>query len=434
MFIGLQNPGLALEAAPGTGSLIVTYQTDPQGERLERIRFWLKDANGRQHLYPKEQTQVADSQRSTRMVVIEDLLPGEYSVEFLVPNIDDYFVEVPPRQIIIIKGDVAKIDQKIIPKDIYKGSSEPPKEDSAGVLPQKTPKEEVKKEEGLPSGKLIVSYDVSSQPSLVKNIVFKLIDSKGNATLHPNGSEDTEIPLTVGNMVVVANVSPGEYSLEFFVKGEPLQTLDATKTFLIDAGKTKSFHQSLTALPPVKEQEKAFPLQKEQEKVPPLQTGFSLKVNANIPTAVFYLESQEGTESIKGKGRLHTFENLKPGTYQLFFDSYDPFFDPPQEMHVEVGENQKNEVEGIFDSLGKLKILANEDNSKVTISDINRKQEPVQLDLREGIGVVYLPEGEYRLTFSKPESGRLPPQPMDIVINALQTKEVNVFFSASRGD
>lgn len=30
-----------------TGTLIVTYKTDNKGERLKRVRFWLKDSEGK---------------------------------------------------------------------------------------------------------------------------------------------------------------------------------------------------------------------------------------------------------------------------------------------------------------------------------------------------------------------------------------------------
>lgn len=96
-----------------TGSLIVTYQTGPEAERLDRVRFWLKDAHQKLHFYPKENGFVEDAEDNIRMVVIENLEPGTYSIEFLVPNHDNRFEEVPIRTVEVIAGGAARLDQRI---------------------------------------------------------------------------------------------------------------------------------------------------------------------------------------------------------------------------------------------------------------------------------------------------------------------------------
>src|ERR1700722_15724901 len=90
------------------GTLIVTYQTNKEGERLDRIRFWVKGDNFKQWLYPKGRSYVDDSATNTRKVVIENLQEGEYTIEFLVPNTDGFFEEVSPRHVAIVPGAVVR--------------------------------------------------------------------------------------------------------------------------------------------------------------------------------------------------------------------------------------------------------------------------------------------------------------------------------------
>lgn len=96
-----------------TGTLIVTYQTGPKGERLDRIRFNLIDNKHQCQMFPKQGAFVDDPFCLNRMVVIEDLPAGDYIVEFLIPNWDNFFEAVSPRHVIIFKDKVTKIDQVI---------------------------------------------------------------------------------------------------------------------------------------------------------------------------------------------------------------------------------------------------------------------------------------------------------------------------------
>jgi formylglycine-generating enzyme required for sulfatase activity len=98
-----------------TGSLIVTYQTGPKAERLDRIRFWLKNDANQTTLYPKSKAYVDDLTCMNRLVVIENLSPGKYTVEFIIPNSDKLFDSIPPREVTIIPNKIIKLDQVIKP-------------------------------------------------------------------------------------------------------------------------------------------------------------------------------------------------------------------------------------------------------------------------------------------------------------------------------
>lgn len=143
-----------------TGTLIVTYKTDNKGERLKRVRFWLKDREGKKlNFYPKANAYVDDPEGPSRMVLLENIQPGEYLIDFLVPNTDRYFKEVLPRKVMISEGEIVKIDQQIKPESSEKNANHVPESSdsshnaSEAELPQlnlsfsKQPPDPVKEEE-----------------------------------------------------------------------------------------------------------------------------------------------------------------------------------------------------------------------------------------------------------------------------------------------
>lgn len=99
--------------AEEAGSLLVSYQTAPRTERLDRIRFWLKKEGQANQIYPKGKAFVDDVNCRCRRVLVENLPPGTYTLEFSIPNTDGLFESVPPRDITILASKVTKVDQQI---------------------------------------------------------------------------------------------------------------------------------------------------------------------------------------------------------------------------------------------------------------------------------------------------------------------------------
>lgn len=95
------------------GTLIVSYQSDSQGKRLERIRFLLTDNEQHRSMYPKGNAYIDDPVCHMRMVVIENLPSGDYNLEFLIPNRDGVFEDVPLRHFSMGTDSIIKIDQII---------------------------------------------------------------------------------------------------------------------------------------------------------------------------------------------------------------------------------------------------------------------------------------------------------------------------------
>lgn len=112
LFFTLEIQGQLL--SPELGTIIVTYQTDQAGQRLDRIRFWLINDQQERILYPKKDEFVSNSHTpNERTVVITHLPAGQYRIEFLIPNTDQLFDPVPPRPVTLNPGDVVKIEQVI---------------------------------------------------------------------------------------------------------------------------------------------------------------------------------------------------------------------------------------------------------------------------------------------------------------------------------
>lgn len=110
LFSGNENKS---NQVPCGGMLIVTFHTGLKTERLERVRFFIKDEEGVQQMYPKGAAYVNDPNSCMCTVVVEDLKPGRYWLEFVVPNADGIFVEIPKREFMINQDQVTKIDQVI---------------------------------------------------------------------------------------------------------------------------------------------------------------------------------------------------------------------------------------------------------------------------------------------------------------------------------
>lgn len=95
--------------------LIVRYNTGNKRERIERIRFWLIDKDLKRSMYPKANEYYDDSENLDREVNIEDISPGDYTIEFLIPNPDYLFSPVPKHHVSIEEGKATRIHQTISP-------------------------------------------------------------------------------------------------------------------------------------------------------------------------------------------------------------------------------------------------------------------------------------------------------------------------------
>lgn len=100
--------------SPELGTVIVTYQMSAGAQKLDRIRFWLINEQHERTLFPKKDEFVSNTHTpNERTVVITHLPPGRYRIEFLIPNCDHIFEDIPARAFNLNPGAVIKIDQTI---------------------------------------------------------------------------------------------------------------------------------------------------------------------------------------------------------------------------------------------------------------------------------------------------------------------------------
>lgn len=67
-------------------------------------------------MFPKGNAYVDDTSCMNRMVVVEDLSPGNYTIEFVIPNSDGLFNALTKREVFVSPGKIIKIDQAIKPR------------------------------------------------------------------------------------------------------------------------------------------------------------------------------------------------------------------------------------------------------------------------------------------------------------------------------
>lgn len=99
-----------------TGTLIVSYHTGHYTQRMERIRFLLTDTLGNSTMFPQKELFEKDSETGGVRVTILNLPPGQYSLQFLVPNTDNLFPSIPIREFIIRESEVLRLHQTIEPQ------------------------------------------------------------------------------------------------------------------------------------------------------------------------------------------------------------------------------------------------------------------------------------------------------------------------------
>lgn len=409
---------------PRNGTLIVTYQTDHKGERLERIRFWLKSAQKKQSLYPKGSTLVSDPENKTHMVVIDDLVPGSYTVEFVIPNLDGRFEEIPIRELIIAEGDVVKIDQEIkTRKEKWNTPTETIQRitKKETIVPVKKPiTKDTPKSIDESVGKLIVSYDLKENLSIAQDIRFRLI-GPGGTTVHPAKGKDTEVPLNAGKMVMIQNLLAGPYTIEFYLENSNQEF--PKKSFEIQKDRTKSIHQPLRSI--TQKEEKTLSV---APTIPSEKSIKSLTLSANIPTAEYQLIHLDTLQEYQGKGREYHLSDLESGSYRITYSSTDPFFIPPNPEIIRLKESEPEQKEVLFRTLGKVRINTNVPYTSVSITPMDQGDAAYKKEVIGGEVSLYLPEGRYRVTF-KDVRDKKAPDPVDIQVHPLQTEEVNAYFS-----
>jgi formylglycine-generating enzyme required for sulfatase activity len=387
------------------GTIIVTYQMDPLGQRLDRIRFWLINEQDERTLYPKKDEIVSNCHsQNERIVVISHLPPGHYRIEFLVPNTDHLFEEVPSRQIDLHSGEVVRIEQTIrllpLASLFYQASNElvllipdsidPPL--SPRFLPPPFPLPGPYTSFPTPATPAKFSLNSNQRAGwklmLRGRLIYSAIGPVSNIPIAP-GQDYTvlaqDIPgysfYTIPRMPF--NVAPGQIvQVELVYQRDtgyihlqgnlPLQVKSLTVTLYSEDPSQAPTRKTLTPingkiswesgpLPtgdyilsynipdlsiPVNNQR--FVVEKGSRQVlylPYFAQKGSLQVLSDSSQALFTLTTEGGAIIGKGKGYHYTFNDLEAGHYLLQFSNSDPHLIPTQStQQIDVRDNQKTQI------------------------------------------------------------------------------------------
>lgn len=437
-----------------SGSLIVTYQTGPKGERLDRIRFWLKKSDEQfQQMYPKNDAFVDDPTSMTRMVVIENLVPGKYTLEFAIPNRDGHFEHVPKKEIIISKGSAVKIDQVIKARNAaFKGL--------------------VDLSEIAQADRSMGSITVISNQASARWVIYH----KDIAVYRGKGTEYA-IPLPIGSNYHIrseelegftSNVQPLEdfpilpgkttlaelqYERKFGVievssimpEGEmveivvrPKNDLPSIRAF-VRSENGRLYWRSVEV--PTGEYTVTYRptnpkfLYKDPEKVtvyqgqnitltPEFVEGRKLTVQTNIDDAQFTIKDSKGHVKYKGQGKNYSFEGLAPGRYVVTFSvSGDSYYTAPKDDDIIIQPYDDYTYKKDFPVGGKITVNSNSEPGHLRIESLNNQANTIDTDT-SGSSLFNLPVGKYRLSFKSAKGAST--GSVDVQIDPLQTKEVRV--------
>lgn len=467
-----------------TGTLLVSYSTGENAERLNRVRFSLISPDNTEQMYPKGDAFVEGSDSQSRLIVIENLPVGTYQLRFLVPNTDKLFEVVPEQKVKIAKDEVVRIDQIIslrhaAPKDKTENLANDPSSETISPIAESIITRR-------PSGTIIINQ-INAQLTVNNNLPkarwtllrnntpvyegagsvsnFQIIDGN-NYRIVPEEIEGYTVrvdppysfslyPAQTMSAAIVYERSFGIFSIQApFPDKEPITvTIKSHNTpptlFKITAINGKIFWQSPPL--PIGVYEVSYALPSNYTNIPPekifikkggrlqltpqfLAKG-ALHVVANVPEAIFFLRTLNKSKVWKGEGREYTFQDTPPGMYILSFSTNDPdYFIPPKEMKISLNGTDNKEIKTTFQIAGKLTIKTNIDRSLATIQELGGLQKNYQEQILNHAKAFTLPEGRYRIILtSLPEdmettANFYAPDPVEVTVKGLSSEEINFNF------
>lgn len=350
------------------GTLIVTYQTGPRGERLDRIRFWLQNEQGVLQLYPKKNGYFEDEKGFSRKVVIEHLPPGMYTFSFSLPNYDNFFEPIAARTLKIVSGQVTKIDQQIkiidktSPKEAIADASEyesynvrppsglwvtPPSHSTPAFPPQTPPMQTPP----LKMGQLIISTNAPNAP-------FTVVSTRG-----PKFNRDEVI--TTGQRTLT--LPEGSYKIYFHAPRGAARTEFAgnepspVEVTVSAEQKVEVYGEYKTSLPfekPVKAVQKPAPVHSKNQTV-------EITAGESIVGDVF----NEGEEDERPARRVFLDEFLI-GIYEVTNEEYVAWLNEQISKEKIFYASTGPKKGQIFDSAGHVlcKTILAEPNSQIMVS------------------------------------------------------------------
>jgi formylglycine-generating enzyme required for sulfatase activity len=476
---GFVNFGWSEQAAIEKGTLIVVYQTGPKGDRLDRVRFWLRDATHSQTMYPKSNAFVDDFKNMTRTVVVEDLQAGEYTLEFLIPNKDATYDDPVERSVTIKPGEVTKIDQDFKIREINYYDAVTLQDWTAWLLFIDNVTDVAYGFPGRPLpprdiGFLAGSLNVESNLQSGEWVLFR----GDTVTYHGEGSiSNLMVPPGRDYLIRAKPVEgyqlkvypPGRFSIGRRQSFVARITYERTKGFIqILANAPRDEAISVDILPEnrsvapihldlqplngqVQWSSEAIPtgnyaivFQMPQEKAPrppilvtlhedehlqinpDLNLQRDLTVESNTENAIYLLQQSGSEKKWQGQGMKFTFNGVPPGDYTLNFSSTNPdYLIPPEPKKIMMGERPQ-EVQAAFQMAGKLIVETNAAKAHVTLIAESLPTPTIKEEISGGRKSFQLLPGDYQVIVETMDYSKQKSQ--EIHLKGFETQTVKAYF------
>lgn len=464
------------------GTVVVSYGTGKEGSRIDRVRFWLVNELYERKLFPRNQSFVDDPEKGKRIVLIENLPPGRYHLEFLYPNSDHFFEEVPKRTLSLPPNGIVKIEQEIKEREMAFTENNPTEEENENKEIAQI---------FIPGRQENTIYyypfrDAFYQEPSFLNVRSNLEEARwtifqeGQIIYSGQGSvTDIQVPSGPG-FIIRAQDFP-TYELKVFPKnpinlqGGDTSTFDLIYrkilgtisveleipkgdgvTLFIEGNETKSptiqhitpkdglVHYVSPTLPlgsytvnfrappyikPIPPIQVELQANNNPTLRPVLKGAHQVNVSTNINDADYALKNEDSGKTFFGKGASFQFQELLPGNYLLTFSSNDKnaYIPPnPERFSLSRFRTQEENIHKEYELAGKLTLSSNAPSFKVHLDPLKSGQGSREEWVHNGIKTISLPEGKWRVLFL-PLEGSNPkesPSIKEVTIRANSTEEI----------
>lgn len=466
-----------------SGTLIVNYRLEAEEARLDRVRFWLKGPHLSQKMYPKAGAFAEDLKTHSRTVVIENLPVGTYHLEFLIPNKDAFFEDLPEKMIEISPGSMVKVDQCFKKREVVYHQSKKLRDWMAWHLfLQKMSGHEIAQnfphpvQEGMLGGSLNVETNLKDIDWILyrgDKVIYHGVGSVSNLVVPPGRgylirakrrpgyaikiypSESFSIgmrqsfvarisyELAFGFIRIMANI-PDEAMIGVDIISE-YQKNPMHLDLKSQNGKIQWESRAL----PIGTYTINFQLPLDMKPVTPLtiqlteneytqvspnlNDAHDLTVESNTQEAVYILEGEYSQDRWQGEGIQYTFKGVPKGQYYLKFASHQSdFLIPPESKKINMGERPES-VNVTYQITGKLEIESNSDKTLVTIVS-KSSANPTIKDVMTGHKKSYqLPPGDYQL-FLEQDAMNRQQKSQQITLKEFETQTIKVNFQETKNN
>lgn len=432
----LRGEAFGYSLSSDMGTIVVTYQTDQteQAEKhLDRVRFWLINDQQERTLYPKKDEFVSNSHTpNERTVVISNLHPGQYVIEFL-NNVEQFFEKIPSRQIVLKSGDLIKIDQSLRLQLASHSSPQKSNELALIVINRNNP--------FFPYSTPYPSTLYPSSPSLLSSATFSLISNqnvkwklllRGRLIYAGMGSvSNISVPPGRGYSIVAEDI-PG---YTFYTSPKTPFDIAPGQIIRIELLYQKNTPQIRHRRPaPAGQQPNLVRTprpninqpnieEKAPEQAPSVGKG-SLQVLTDTPQAIFTLSTQAGAVIGEGKGYQYLFRDLDPGYYLIKFSSPNPDLVPfTSSQNIFIQENQNAQIKASYRKLGRL-IIYTQEQIQITLQSSDQKvfKELVNAPSQ----TLHLPEGRYSFSYQSLTGDQASSKPTSVSISATHPQVISL--------